>query len=89
MDRKGRLYLDKVEKKFLAQIKDMTPEYTELELYQVAHLELKEAILNKVRETLKNKTATPRTMPLLFKLVRKLSIFIYKIQNRMHLYTDF
>ena len=45
MDKKARLYLDKVEKKFLAQIKAMTPEYEDLEIYQVAHLELKEAIL--------------------------------------------
>jgi hypothetical protein len=89
MDRKERLYLDKVERKFLAQIKDMTPEYADLELYQVAHLELKEAILGKVRETLKNRTATPRTMPLMFKLVRKLTIFIYRFQNKLNLYGDF
>jgi len=75
MDKKARLYLDKVEKKFLAQIKAMTPEYEDLEIYQVAHLELKEAILRKVRETLKNKSATPRTTPLLFRLVRP---FLYK-----------
>jgi len=86
MDKKARLYLDKVEKKFLAQLKDMTPEYTELELYQVAHLELKEAILRKVRETLKNRPATPRTMPLLFRLVRKLTILLYKFQNKLNLY---
>ena len=93
MDRKGRLYLDKVEKKFLAQIKDMTPEYAELEIYQVAHLELKEAILRKVRETLKNKAATPKSYAAVVQagykiwsgLVRKLTILSYKFHNRFSL----
>ncbi len=94
MDIKGRLYLDKVEKKFLAKIKDMTPEYAELEIYQVAHLELKEAILRKVRETLKNKPATPVSNAAFVQagyktwsgLVRKFTILLYKFQNRTHLY---
>ena len=90
MDTRARLYLDKVEKKFLAKIKDMTPEYAELEIYQVAHLELKEAILRKVRETLKNNSATPVSNAALvqagyriwYNLVRKFTILSYKFQNK-------
>lgn len=47
--------LDKVEKKKLTAIKEAIPEYADLELYQVAHLELKKALFERAREILKSK----------------------------------
>jgi len=44
-----RLYLDKVERRKIAEIKALKPEYSDLELYQVAHMELKERLFEEVR----------------------------------------
>ena len=43
-------YLDKVERKKLQEIKEKNPEYEDLKLYQVAHLELKTHLFKRVRE---------------------------------------
>ena len=89
-----KFYLDTVERKKLAQIRAMRPEYTNLELGQIAHLELKEALFIKIREILKKKSATPDNYAAFVQtgyktwscLVRKLTIFLYKFQNKTHLY---
>ena len=88
-----KFYLDTVERKKLAQIRAMRPEYTNLELGQIAHLELKEALFIKIREILKKKAATPDNYAAVAQvgykiwsgLVRKLTILIYKFQNRFSL----
>lgn len=46
-----RMYLDKVERKFLETLKAKRPEYSDLELDQIAHLELKEKLLNDARNS--------------------------------------
>jgi len=48
------LYLDKVERKKLLQLKELTPEYSDLDIDQIAHLELKETLFQRAREILKN-----------------------------------
>lgn len=45
-----KFYLDKVERKKLAEIQSMRPEYADLQLSDVAHLELKERLFQTVRE---------------------------------------
>ena len=44
-----KLHLDKVERRKIAEIKAMKPEYSDLKLYQVAHMELKERLFEEVR----------------------------------------
>jgi len=89
MTRQNPIYLDKVERKKLTELRGIKPEYADLDISQIAHLELKETLFFKIRETLKNKSATPRTMPLMFMLVRKLTILSYRFRNKINLYTDF
>jgi len=48
--KKVRLYLDKVERKKLQVIKANKPEYHDLELYQVAHMELRERLFGEYRK---------------------------------------
>lgn len=45
MAKKPYVYLDKVEKKFLAQIKAVSPQYADLGIEQIAHLELKTRLI--------------------------------------------
>jgi hypothetical protein len=54
-----KLYLDAVERKFLAQMQRERPEYAALDLGQIAHLELKTHLLGKARENLKSQEKNP------------------------------
>ena len=60
MDNRGRIYLDKVEKKFLNKLKALSPEYEELDMDQIAHLKLKDALYNEIRERVKYKALQMR-----------------------------
>ena len=44
------VYLDKVEKKKLAELQEKVPEYTNLGINDIAHLELKNGILGRLRQ---------------------------------------
>lgn len=48
-----RMNLDRVERQKLAQLKELVAEYKDLDLYQIAHLELKDRLLEKVRAEIK------------------------------------
>jgi len=45
-----KLNLDKVDRKLVAQIKAMKPEYASLELYQVAKMELRNRLLEQAKK---------------------------------------
>jgi hypothetical protein len=47
---KYQMSLDKVERKFLLKLREIVPEYADLELNQIAHLELKKHLLRIARE---------------------------------------
>lgn len=59
MPMKPHMYFDKAERKFLQKIKENVPEYAHLEIKDIAHLELKNRLMQIVRERLKNKNKNP------------------------------
>lgn len=54
MARQNPIYLDKIERKFLAQMKAINPAYADLEIDQIAHLELKTRLQEVLRQNLNN-----------------------------------
>lgn len=83
MVRQNPIYLDKVERKFLNKLKELSPEYDDLEIDQIAHLKLKDALYECIRERLKNNGPTSSTMPLWFNLVRKITLVLYRFENKI------
>jgi len=45
-----RIRLDKVDRKFIKEIKERNPEYSGLELYQVAKIELRNRLFEEIRK---------------------------------------
>lgn len=45
-----RIRLDKVDRKFIKEIKEKKPEYADLDLYQVAKIELRNHLFQEIRK---------------------------------------
>lgn len=58
MRKREVLWLDKAEKNLLAKIKAVSPQYADLEVSDIAHLELKTRLTEVLRQNLNNQRQT-------------------------------